>query len=135
MKTRTGFANPEYLITLTAVVVILALIVPPIARERQRRRSLNALSSLRAAMARYAAQTKTKGPLELSDLTREGYLPEIPPAEVFGLHPRSTLVSPLGRTDDSGGWTHSNWPGGRREGEIWINCTHTDGRGALWSAY
>ena len=136
MRKRPGFANPEYLLTLTAVLVVLAVIVPQVSRVRQRSRTFKALAALRAASARYAADTKTKGPLDLSDLTKDGrYLDAIPPAEIHGLHPRSTQVRPLGQTDDTGGWTHANWPGSPREGEIWINCTHTDSRGTVWSTY
>lgn len=136
MKKRTGFANPEYLLTLAAVLVVLSIVIPQFARFRQRTRTFKALSALRAASARYAADAKTKGPRELTDLTKDGrYLKEIPPAEIYGRHSRSNQVRPLGQTDDSGGWTHANWPGSPREGDVWINCTHTDAKGSAWSAY
>ncbi|MBI4348699.1 MAG: hypothetical protein HY553_17810 [Elusimicrobia bacterium] len=130
-----GFANPEYLLTLAVLLVLATLSIPPFVKARQRSLAFKALGELRAASASYAAKTKAKGPLELSDLVKDGYLPELPPLVVPGLHPRSAVVTPLGQTDDKGGWTHANWPGGPREGEIWINCTHTDSRGALWSSY
>lgn len=134
-RARSGFANPEYLLVLAAILMLLSLIVPAVVKARQRSLTLRALGALRAATASYAARTKNKGPLELSDLVKEGDLAEIPPAVIPGHHRRSTKVSPLAQTDDSGGWTHANWPGSPREGEVWINCTHTDRRGALWSSY
>ena len=132
----SGFANPEYLLTLTAIVIFLALVIPPIQRELQWRRNLKALGALRSAAARYAAETKTKGPKYLSDLAQEGrYLPGIPSIAILGKHPSSAQVRTLGQTDDSGGWTHADWPGSPREGEVWINFTHTDNRGKAWNEY
>lgn len=136
MKNRSGFANPEYMLVLAAILVSLAVIVPPVVREVQRRRTFKALAALREAAARYAADAKTKGPLELADLTKDGrYLAAIPPAVVPIHHGSSAQVAAMARTDDAGGWTHANWPGSEREGQIWINCTHTDTRGSLWSSY
>ena len=134
MRKNPGFANPEYMIALAAVLIVLAIALPPAARVLQRRRSLKALATLRAAVARYAADTKTKGPLDLSDLTKEGkYLSELPAVGLSGQHAKSARVGAL--TDDTGGWVHSSWPGDPREGSVWINCTHTDNRGTSWSAY
>lgn len=136
MRRRPGFANPEYMLTLAALLVFLAIAVPAFVKARQRTLTLRSLASLRAAAGRYAADAKSKGPLLLSELTKDGrYLAAIPPAVVPGLHPASAEVRPVGQTDDSGGWTHANWPGSEREGQIWINCTHTDSKGTLWSSY
>ena len=124
------------MIALAGIAMILALAVPPIARVRERRRNMKALAALRAALAKYAAETKTKGPSQLSDLTRGGkYLAEIPSVEITGRHRRSAEVHSVGLTDDSGGWTYSNWPGDSREGSVWINCTHTDNHGTAWKTY
>ena len=132
---RRGFANPEHLITLTVVAIALAIAVPAVARARERARNLRALQELRAALARYDAATKTRGPGELSELVRGGYLASIPAVSVMGRHARSARVREVGVTDDSGGWTYSNWPGAARQGEVWINCTHTDSRGKSWDSY
>lgn len=134
MKQNRGFANPEIMITLAAVLIVLAIATPPAVRMMERRRVQKALSTLRAAVARYAADTKTKGPIDLSDLTKEGkYLPELPAVGLSGFHSKSSRVGAL--TDDTGGWVYSSWPGDPREGAVWFNCTHTDSRGTSWSAY
>lgn len=133
---KSGFANPEYLIALTALALILAWAIPAASKARDRRRNLRSLSELRGALARYAADTKIRGPASLSELTAGGkYLAAIPAATMTGLHRPSSLTRELGVTDDSGGWSYSNWPGDARQGEVWLNCTHTDGRGKAWSEY
>ncbi len=114
---RPGFANPEYMLVLAAVLVVLAVVIPAFVKARQRTHTLRALASLREAARDYAEKTKTKGPLELAELAKDGrYLARIPPAVVPGHHPASAEVRPMAQTDDSGGWTHANWPGSEREG-------------------
>lgn len=134
MRRRAGFANPEYLLTLFAIVLVLALVIPKVARIRERRRNLAALASVRAALARYAADTKTKGPPELSDLVAKKYLPAIPEVSILGRHEASSEVHPMSN-EDTGGWGYSGWPGDEREGQVWINCTHTDSNGRAWNSY
>lgn len=136
MKKNSGFANPEYMIALAAIGIILALIIPAVSNARAGRRNRAALATVRSALARYAAETKTKGPVELADLTKDRkYLAAIPPVSIPGRHGPSAQVRALGVTDDTGGWTYSNWPSDPREGEVWINCTHTDNHGKAWKDY
>ena len=135
-RARPGFANPEYLLALTAIMITLAILIPHISRARERRRNLDALASLRGAISRYAADTKTKGPLEITQLAANGkYLAELPTVQIMGHHARARQVQEMGVTNDEGGWSYSNWPGDARQGEIWINCTHTDGGGHAWNSY
>jgi hypothetical protein len=135
-KAKSGFANPEYLIALTGLALLAAVAVPFALRFQDRRRNLGALSELRGALARYAEDTKMKGPASLADLTTGGkYLAAMPTAGMTGLHRPSARVSELGVTDDSGGWSYSNWPGDPRQGQVWINCTHTDRSGRRWNEY
>ncbi len=131
-----GFANPEYMIALAVVGVILSVAVPTIARLRDRSRNLKALATLRSALSRHAAETKTKGPADLSDLTKDGkYLSEIPSVAPGGHHPRSAQAYPLGVSADAGGWAYSSARGSSTLSGVWINCSHTDNRGRAWNAY
>lgn len=135
-RRRRGFANPEYLLTLAALGIILAVVVPAVAKARERRRNAQALQSLRAAVAAYAADMKTKGPLQLSELTKDGkYLKALPSFGLLGRHQPSSEVKELGVLDDSGGWTYWNWPGSPEEGKVVVNCTHTDSSGRSWASY
>ncbi len=132
----SGFANPTYLITLAFVALVLAWVIPAAFRARDRRQNLRALADLRGALSRYEADTRTKGPASLSDLTAGGkYLVTIPEALLSGFHRSSSRIHEMGVTDDTGGWSYSNWPGDARQGQVWINCTHTDAHGKPWNAY
>lgn len=134
MKKPRGFADPTYMILLAAVLIVLAIAIPPLARRRERSRNLKALATLRAAIARHAADTKTKGPIDLTDLTKSGkYLAELPVIGLASIHARSARVGAF--VDDAGGWAYSSWPGAPDEGTVRFNCTHTDTRGTSWSAY
>lgn len=135
-RDNAGFANPEYMIVLTIMLIILSVAVPKVAELRERSRNLKALATLRSALARYAADTKTKGPADLSELTKGAkYLAEIPPVGLRGHHDRSAQVYPFQVGGDAGGWSYSS-PTGAYEGVgIWINCTHTDSRGRAWNTY
>ena len=135
MSRRAGFANPEYLLTLTAVAIFLAIAVPRFLQARQRARNLHALAVVREALSRYAADTKTKGPVELSDLAKGGkYLKALPELEIPGHHEPSSEVHPMS-SEDTGGWGYSAWPGDPRQGQVWINCTHTDASGRAWNSF
>jgi len=110
VTSRRGFANPEYLIALTFVLVILAVAIPPFMRAREKRRALKDLAAARAALV--------KEPSALASL---------PPLGPSPLHPRASHVSR--QADDAGGWIYS------AEGALRINCTHTDNTGKSWDSY
>ena len=134
--TRRGFANPEIMLLIVAILIGLAIAVPAFARAREKRRNFHALNQLRAAIQIYSDDTKTKGPPTLEELTKGGkYLSAIPTVSIMGQHSASAQVKLMGVTDDAGGWSYSSWPGDARQGEVWINCTHTDSTGKAWKDY
>jgi type II secretory pathway pseudopilin PulG len=134
-RRRAGFANPEPMIALAAIGILIAIIVPQIALMREKRRTLAGLYALRGAVAAYADQTKTKSPRALSDLTTDGrYLAALPKAGVSGRHSPSSAVLQAAAADDAGGWVYSN-PPGAEPAAVFINCTHTDRGGRSWSSY
>jgi type II secretory pathway pseudopilin PulG len=133
MKRRRGFANPEYLITLTVVGLILAVAVPKFVKARERSRNFKALRELRTALGAYRADHKGASPAALEELTEGGkYLAAIPSVRVSPLHSVSAWVNVA---VDAGGWWYEASTDSARSGDVWINGTHTDDKGSSWSAY
>lgn len=54
-------------------------------------------------------------------------------------HEGSEAVLALGRLDappqDVGGWSYVNNPRSRDFGNVFVNCTHSDGAGKSWDSY
>jgi prepilin-type N-terminal cleavage/methylation domain-containing protein len=62
---------------------------------------------------------------------RKGPLPaSVPVAKTHPYHPESNKVAAGKISDDAGGWMRDE-----ETGKIWVNCTHTDTKGSVWSAY
>ena len=135
MRTRRGFANPEYLLALTGLLIVFAVVVPPVVRVLHARRDLRSLQAVRAALARRRAEHKGESPAYLQDLVKEGYLNELPAVHGGG-HPAAAWVKNGDTPDDAGGWLYDAWPrAGHLDATASIDCTHTDARGAAWNAY
>lgn len=130
-----GFANPEYLLTLAAVGILLSIVIPACSRVRDRARDRAALGAVRRALETYRAAHKGGSPAYLQDLATSGLVKELP-AVHGGAHPASTLVKNGDAPDDAGGWLYDAWPRlGHLEATAAINCTHTDSRGTSWNSY
>lgn len=127
-KRRRGFANPEYQILIAVLCLLAAIIIPQIARVRERARNFAALAQVRGAIEQYAKDHGKKWPADLDALTVDGrYLKDLPLVSVMNHHSASRQVDPV---VDFGGWGYD-----ATRGAVWINCTHTDSRGKAWSDY
>lgn len=94
------------------------------------------LGSIRSALSIYYGDMGGSFPPSLDSLTVGGkYLQTIPRAQVPAAHQASAAVA-LGQTpDDAGGWLYNNDPASANVGNVMVNCTHTDGKGATWASY
>ena len=130
-----GFANPEYLLTLTAVLILVAVVLPPVLRTLHDRGDHRALQVVREALERRRAAHNGESPVYLQDLVTEGFLKEIPVVH-GGAHSGAAWVKNGDTPDDAGGWLYDAWPRpGHLEATVSVNCTHTDSRGVAWNAY
>lgn len=94
------------------------------------------LGALRSALSIYYGDMEGYYPLALDAVTVSGkYMSAIPKVRRLGAHPDSAYVNYGTRPDDAGGWLYDNVPGDKNYGTLWINCTHTDRRGAVWTTY
>lgn len=67
----------------------------------------------------------------LQELVKAGYVDDLPMVGMKGYHEPDRAVK-LGAADDAGGWLFQPDEG---IGQVFINCTHTDTHGSIWSAY
>ncbi|MBI3566337.1 MAG: type II secretion system protein [Elusimicrobia bacterium] len=135
MRSGRGFANPEYLLTLAAVGIVLSIVIPACVRVRDRARDRAALGTVRRALETYRGAHKGESPVYLQDLVSAGLLKELPAVHGGG-HSASTLVKNGDAADDAGGWLYDAWPRlGHLEAAVSINCTHTDSHGTAWNSY
>lgn len=99
------------------------------------------LRAIHSALRTYYEDTKGKYPTDdLSSLTIDGkYLSSVPKAKPSPHHPYSNAVSvgsdPSSAITDTGGWAYVNDPKSPLWGSFFVNCTHTDSRGKVWSSY
>lgn len=85
------------------------------------------LQMLRRALARFSENRK-QPPKDLAELTDGSLLKTIPLSRARPYHPDSSAVRQAASADDSGGWVYDG-------ARVWINCTHTDSKGLVWTTY
>lgn len=102
------------------------------------------LGSIRSALSIYYGDMQGQYPSSLTSLTVGGkYLVQIPKAYTLYNHPDSAAIHQMtndefngGKFTDAGGWAYVT--GGTTNyysGTVVVNCTHTDIKGTLWTAY
>ncbi|MFC1680151.1 type IV pilin protein [Elusimicrobiota bacterium] len=125
------------------VTGILAAVAIPKFAELVRKSSEGAtkgnLGAVRSALSIYYGDMEGVYPQDPNELTVDGkYLGSMPRAKTPNLHPDSSQIalipSPQALTDE-GGWAYVNNPMSPDFGSFFINCSHTDSKGSLWSSY
>ncbi|MBI5623529.1 MAG: hypothetical protein HY924_07115 [Elusimicrobia bacterium] len=94
------------------------------------------LSAIRAAVSTHQAE-KGSPPSSLEALSEGGkYLAgSLPQASVADYHRASNAVLTGTAPDDAGGWLYNADPKDKGFGTVLVNCTHTDSKGTVWTAY
>lgn len=134
---------PDYGVAVGLGVLALggyfASIVGPKAGELIRNANEGAvrgnLGAVRSALSIYYGDLEGAYPEDLRSLTVAGkYMTVIPAANIPVYHRGSARVR-AGAPDDTGGWAYNNRLGDANYGSLWVNCTHTDVKGSVWTAY
>lgn len=132
---QAGFTLIE-LMVVVAVIGILASIAVLNFGDSMRRTTERAtqadLASIRKAIGIYGSDNTGALPPLLSNLTVGGkYLGKIPSAHPVPYHAASASVLAAASADDAGGWVYTGDPAN----PLFVNCTHTDAKGSVWTAY
>lgn len=132
---------------IVAVVGLLAAIAIPkfsqLIMKGNEASTRGNLAALRTALSVYCTDCDGYYPTDtLASLTVGAkYLPQMPVVKIPSVlgnnigHPDSAAVSGVIAPNDAGGWAYDNNSNDNNWGGLWVNCTHSDTKGALWTSY
>ena len=130
------------LMIVVAIIGILAAIAIPKFAELIRKSGEGAtkgnLGTIRSAISIYYGDMEGTYPSLIRSLTFSAkYLTEIPTAKTPNYHADKSQTNNdlLTSLAGDGGWWYDNIPGDANVGQVLVNCTHTDSKGSVWSAY
>ncbi|MCX5794302.1 MAG: type II secretion system protein [Elusimicrobia bacterium] len=127
------------LLELMFVVLIISVLCSIVFRKAKEGGTQGNLGAIRSAIQTYYADQASTFPSSLSALTAGGqYLGAFPPAVLVGYHQDSNSIregSAASVINDAGGWAYDNDSSDADFGKLWVNCTHTDTKGSVWTAY
>jgi len=145
MRKKNAFTAIEVVIAVAIVVILAVIAVPKLAsvlRKSDEGAAKGSLTALRGAVAMYYGDNKGQYPTAeiAKELTENGkYLTEIPAVCCPPYHKKSSVIMTSGfdKNKDTGQWAYkaddTEDGAGKVRGQIWINCTHTDSKGNIWS--
>ncbi|MBI4345540.1 MAG: type II secretion system protein [Elusimicrobia bacterium] len=139
---RRGFTLIELMIVVAILGILSAIALPKFAeliRKSNEGSSKGNLGAVRSALSIYYGDMEGLYPSDLAALAvNKKYIAEIPRAKAPNYHnDRATANQDAAATvvTDAGGWAYVNHPGDADFGTLWVNCSHTDTRGGVWTSY
>lgn len=96
------------------------------------------LGAIRSALSIYYGDMEGVYPADLRSLTVDGkYLSSIPEVAARPRHAATSEIEhyPARVPGDTGKWGYANDPAHEDFGKLWVDCTHTDTKGLLWTSY
>lgn len=134
--------QPDLMIVVAIVGVLSAIAVPKFAdlvRKSNEGAAKGNLGAIRSALSVHYGDLEGVYPYHPAALTAGGrYLDALPKAKTPNYHPDSDAVALVVAADaltDAGGWAYVADPSSPDWGTLYVNCTHTDTKGSVWSAY
>ena len=139
---RLGFTLIELMIVVAIIGILAAIAIPKFAeliRKSNEGSAKGNLGAVRSALSIYYGDMEGLYPVNLVALTIAGkYLTAIPKAKAPNYHTDSATARENDSTNavnDGGGWGYVNYPGDSNFGTLWVNCSHTDTKGSVWTLY
>jgi prepilin-type N-terminal cleavage/methylation domain-containing protein len=138
-KRASGFTLIELMIVVAIIGILAAIAIPKFAeliRKSNEGASKGNLGSIRSALSIYYGDMEGQYPADMAALTVAGkYLSTVPNAKVPNYHADVSAVLAAIAPNDGAGWVYNNTSTDPNLGTVWVNCTHTDTKGTIWSAY
>lgn len=139
---RAGFTVAELMIVLSIMAIIAAMALPKLGemiRRANEAATKGKLGLIRSSIAIYYADNDGTYPDDLTPMLQPGskYLTTFVPMYTAD-HGDSSGIDyqpSLSAAGDNGQWVYINARGDRNWGGIWVECTHTDGQGRVWTLY
>ena len=130
------------MIVVAIIGVLAAIAVPNFAsliRKSNEGATRGNLAVIRGAISVYYGDTEGQYPSDPGSLTVGArYLAALPAAKTPNYHPDAPsflLVSQLTGFQDTGAWAYDAASGDGTFGQLWVDCTHTDSKGTMWTGY
>ena len=134
-----GFTLIELMIVVAIIGILAAIAIPKFAdliRKSNEGATKGNLGSVRSALSIYYGDQEGLFPNTPEALTTGGdYIDMIPKAKTPNYHGDSSAVRLAESQNDDGGWTYNNLPTHANFGQLFVNCSHTDSKGSIWSDY
>ena len=139
-KAKRGFTLIELMIVVAIIGILAAIAIPKFAdliRKSNEGATKGNLGAIRSALSIYYGDLEGLYPMNAAVLTVSGkYLGSMPNAKTPNYHGDSgSFANSSGAASDAGGWKYNNVMGDANYGTLWVNCTHTDSKGSIWTGY
>ena len=138
-KNRKGFTLIELMIVVAIIGILAAIAIPKFAsliRKSSEGASKGNLGSVRSALSIYYGDLEGQYPSNMASLTIAGkYLSVVPVSKAPNYHTDTSTTYNQTSANDAGGWSYNNTTGDANIGTLWVNCTHTDTKGSVWTTY
>ena len=139
-KSKKGFTLIELMIVVAIIGILAAIAIPKFAdliRKSNEGATKGNLGAIRSALSIYYGDLEGVYPSNVNQLTVSGkYLAKMPKAKTPNYHGDSmafTNSSTIG--DGTDGWRYNSTSSDANFGTLYVNCTHTDSKGNVWSTY
>ncbi len=137
----SAFTLIELMIIVAIIGILTAIAIPKFAsliRSSGEANGKGNLASLRSALNVYYGDLEGQYPPDLAALTVSSkYLSDVPATKTPYYHADSSseLDGGISAFNDAGGWLFNNNATDPNVVELNVNCTDTDTKGSVWSAY